>query len=84
VAAASTPRATGSRSADLHAGASVKNDQNILAQVAGLIFLPLAQAFARSHHQNDGNNSPGDSEHGQERAQFVGPEGPQHIADKIA
>ncbi len=62
----------------------MKYDQDILAQVAGLLFLPLAQAFTRRHHQNDGDDSPGDSEHGQERAQLVGPERTQHIANQIA
>ncbi len=76
--------APGADTAGLHAGASVKNDQNILAQVAGLVFLAYAQAFARRHHQNDGDDSPGNSEHGQERAQLVGPERTQHIANQIA
>ncbi len=76
--------ASGARSAGLQAGASVKNDQDVFAQVSGLIFLSLAQSFAGRHHQNDGNDSPGDAEHGQERAQFVRPKGTQHIADEIA
>ena len=76
--------ASGAGSAGLHAGASVKNDQDVFAQVPGLFFLSFAQAFARRHHQNDGDDAPGDSEHGQKRAQFVGPEGAQHIADEIA
>ena len=62
----------------------MKNDQDIFAQVAGLFFLSFAQAFAGRDHQNDGNDSPGDAEHGQERAQLVGPEGTQHVADEIA
>ena len=65
--------ASGARPADLHAGAAVKNDQDIFAQVTGLDFLSLAQPFARRNHQNDGDDAPCDSEHGQKRAQLVGP-----------
>ena len=75
--------APGASPAHLQAGASVKNDQDILAQVLGLIFLSLAESFAGRHHQNDGNDPPGDAKHGQKCAQLVSPERSQHIANEI-
>ncbi len=55
-----------------------------MPEIPGLIFLPFAQAFTSRHHQNNRNNAPGDPEHGEEGAQFVGPEGAEHIANEIA
>ena len=62
----------------------MKDDQDVFAQVPGLIFLTFTQSFAGRHHQDDRNNPPGDTEHGQERAQFVRPKGTQHIANEVA
>jgi hypothetical protein len=62
----------------------VKHNQDVLAQIPGLLCLALAKAFARRHHQNNGNDAPGDPKHGQERAQFVCPQGTKHIANEIA
>ena len=49
-----------------------------------LIFLPLAQSFARRHHQHNRDNPPRNAKHGQESAQLVRPQGTEDVADEIA
>ena len=43
----------GMRSTGLQAGATVKNDHHVLAQILGLRFLALFQTFASRDHQDD-------------------------------
>jgi len=55
---------SGMRPACLQAGAPVKNDHHVLAQVARLFFLPLTQSFAGRHHEHNRDNAPRNPEHG--------------------
>jgi hypothetical protein len=77
-------RASGALAAGLQAGFRMEDDHDILAESFGDLRLSHAQAFAGCDHEHDRYDAPGDAEHGQECAQLVRPEGPEHIADKIA
>ncbi len=70
-------------SAGLQAGAAVKNNHHILAQVAGLRFLPLLESLASRNHQDDRHDAPSDAEHGQKGAQLVRPQGSQNVTKEI-
>src|SRR5579864_1585225 len=72
------------RAADLQAGASVKDDHHVFAQVAGLFFLALAQAFTGRHHEHNRDDAPGNAEHGEKGAKLVRPEGSQDVDNEIA
>src|SRR5213080_1321753 len=51
------------RAARLHAGSAGENDHHVLAE-SFLIFLDaITEAFARRHHDGDGDDAPGDAEH---------------------
>ena len=60
-----------------------KIDHHVFAK-SFLIFLnALAEAFAGGNHHRDGNNSPGDAEHGQHRSPLVSPQRRQRIFQQI-
>jgi hypothetical protein len=69
--------------ARLQTGSSMEDDQNVLAEGFGLLGLPYAKAFSGSDHEYDGDDSPSDPEHSQERAQFMRPQRAQHIPNEI-
>ena len=71
-------------SSRLKAGSPVEDNHDVLAQVTGLYFLAFAQPLSRRHHEYDGDDSPSNAEHGQERPQLVSPERAEDIADKVA
>jgi hypothetical protein len=77
-------QAPGAGSARLHAGAAVKDDHYILAQISGLFFLAFAQALAGCHHEHDRYDAPRDTEHSEKSAKLVGPQRPQNIDDEIS
>jgi len=54
--------------AGMQAGTPVEDDHDVLAEVPGLDLLPLAQSLPGRDHQHDGDDPPGDAEHGQEGA----------------
>jgi len=70
-------------SSGLQAGAAVEDNHHVLAEISGLRFLSLSQAFARRHHQYDRHDAPRNAEHSQKCAQLVRPKGAKHIAEKI-
>jgi len=76
--------AAGASTAGLHAGAAGEDDHDVLTK-GFLIFLNAgAEAFAGGNHNGDGDDAPGDSEHGQESAPFMCPESGQRVAEKVA
>src|SRR5207244_9181405 len=78
-----TDETAGTSATCLHAGTAGENDHHVFAK-RFLIFLDaVAETFARSHHDSDGDNSPGDAEHGEERAALLRPERHQRIAKKV-
>ncbi len=66
--------ATGPRASGLHARPSREDDHDVLAEVCRNLLLSHSHPLACSHHQRDGDYTPGDSEHGEEGAQLVRPE----------
>ena len=76
--------ASGVSAARLQAGAAVKDDHDVFPQIARLFCLAFAQSFAGRDHQNDGDDAPGDAEHRQERAQFMGPQRSYHVEKEVA
>jgi hypothetical protein len=75
--------ATGVRATGLKAGASVKDDHDVFAQVAGLLFLPFAKPLSGGHHQDDGDDAPGDPEHGQKGSQLVRPKRAKYVENQV-
>ena len=76
--------APGALSPGLQAGAPVKHDHDVLTQILGLIFLPFAQAFSGGNHQHNRHDPPGNSEHREESAQLMRPQGAENVANEIA
>ena len=77
-------QATSPRTAGLQAGAAMEDDHQVAAQGFGLFRLADAKTLAGGDHQDDRDHSPGDPEHGQQRADAVRPEGSKHVLDEIA
>src|SRR5437660_1714162 len=75
--------ASGVGASCLQAGAAVEYDHDVFAKRARLLFLAFAEAFAGRNHQYDGNNAPGDSEHGQKGTELMGPQGSKHVENKV-
>ena len=69
--------------AGLQAGAAMKHNHHVFAEVSRLFFLAFAQAFSGSHHQHNRNDAPRDPEHRKKGAQLVRPQGSQHIENEI-
>jgi len=44
---------------------------------------PLRKAFAEADEEQEGKYTPGNAKHGQKRAQLVGPQGGQGLADDL-
>ncbi len=68
----------------LQTSAPRKDNHDVFAQSLLLLFDPHPEAFARGHHQRDGNDPPGDAEHRQEGAQLVRPERANCVGQQIA
>jgi hypothetical protein len=66
--------ATGAHPSSLEASAAGKNDHDVFAKARRHAGLPYPKTFAGTHHQNDGDNAPRDSEHRQQRSKLVAPE----------
>jgi len=49
-----------------------------------LSFLSHPQTLSSGHHQDDGDDSPGDAEHGEERPELVGPKGFDGVPEQVA
>jgi N-methylhydantoinase A len=63
------------KSASSHRGdAAGEHEHDVLAEGGELAGLSAAEAFAESNQQQERPNSPGNAEHGQKRAQLVGPQ----------
>src|SRR5438093_1089947 len=77
--AASRPGST-----SLHAGLAFKDNHEVLAKLASNFGLAYAQTFTCCHHQHDGNDAPGNTEHGEGGAQLVCPDGAEYIDDQVA
>src|ERR1700686_3880382 len=61
----------------------MEDDHHVFAEVARLLCLAFAQAFASSHHEHNRHDTPGNPEHRQEGAKLVRPEGSQDVEDEI-
>ena len=71
----------GPQTSGLHAGPPIEEDHQILGKGLLLPLLADAQTFTGRHHQSDGNDPPGDAEHGQEGAQLVCPQGAESVEE---
>src|ERR1700676_1492694 len=74
----------GARPAGLHAGAAGEDDHHVLAEGLLISLDTYAEAFAGGDHHSDGDNSPGDAEHGQQRAPLVRPQRSQRVFEQVA
>src|SRR5262249_18026994 len=57
---------------------------HIFSEIARLLLLALAEAFAGRHHEHDGNNAPCDAKHRKECPQLVRPQGSENVVNEIA
>jgi len=55
----------------LQASLAGEDDHHVLAEGLSLFLLSLPQPLARRHHHDDGDDSPGDAEHGERCPQLV-------------
>jgi hypothetical protein len=75
--------ATSMETSGLEAGAAMEDDHDVAAKSFRLLGLAHAQAFSGGDHEDDGNDAPGDSEHGEKGADAVGPERAEDVLDEI-
>ena len=69
--------------AALHYGSATGPDEHyVLAQGIELLAIAGTESFAQADQQQQGTDAPGDAEHGEERAQFVRPEGAEGLPDR--
>ena len=69
-------------SAAFHRGdTSGEGEHDVLAKVAQLLRLTAAEAFSHTNQQEERSDAPGNAEHGKKRAELVGPEGGQGLAN---
>ena len=73
--------AAGLRAAFDRRDASGEGKHDVLAEILQLLRLPAAEAFAQTDQQEQRSDAPGDAEHGEKRAQLMGPEGGQRLAN---
>src|SRR5215472_1911238 len=67
----------------LHARTPVEDDHDVLAKGFLVALEPDAQALRGCNHQRDGNDSPRDTEHRQEGAEFVRPERVNRVFEQV-
>src|ERR1051326_3023618 len=68
----------------LHHRSTARPDKHYIFTDGGeLLTVAGPESLSNSDQQEQGTNTPGDSEHGQERAQFVRPESGQSLAEDI-
>ena len=72
--------AAGLRAAFDGGNAAGEGEHDVLAEILQLLGLAAAKALAQADQQEQRSDAPGDAEHGEKRAQFVGPEGGQRLA----
>ena len=73
--------AAGLRAAFDGGNASGEGEHDVLAEVLQLLLLPAAEALAQADQQQQRSDSPGNAEHGEKRAQLVGPQRGQRLAN---
>ena len=61
--------------------AAGEGEHDVLAEILQLLRLPAAEALAQPDQQEQRSDAPGNAEHGEERAELVGPEGGQRLAN---
>src|SRR5271169_130675 len=71
------------RAARLHAGSPGEHDHHILAEIFLLFLNAAAQSLSRGYHQCDGDDSPRNPEHSQQRPPLVRPERRNRIPQEI-
>jgi hypothetical protein len=76
-------RASGPGATGLQAGAAGVDDQDVLGELLGDLLLTHPKPLPGRHHQGDGDNPPGDAEHGEGGSQLVGRQGPEGIAKEV-
>jgi hypothetical protein len=58
-----------------------EGEHDVLAEILQLLRLPAAEALAQADQQEQRSDAPGNAEHGKKRAQLVGPERGQRLAN---
>jgi len=64
-------------------GTAGPDEHHVLAEAVELLAVAGAEAFPQADQQEQGTDSPGDSEHGQKRAQLVRPQGTKGLAEDV-
>src|SRR5262249_22187130 len=59
------------------------DEHDVLAELIELLLIPRAESLAQPHQQQQRPDPPGDSEHGQERAQLVSPQRAQGLCEDL-
>src|SRR5205823_5157735 len=75
--------ATGALAAGLHTRPAIANDDDVAAQLAHHLLVAALKAFAGRRQDDDGDDAPGDAEHGQEAAQLVRRQIRQSLSEKF-
>ena len=63
--------------------ASGEEHHDVLAVFRQVALVPSAEALAQPDQQQQGTDTPGDAKHGEERTQFVRPEGSKNLCENI-
>src|SRR5271157_5597489 len=61
--------------------ATGEGEHDVLAEILQLLRLPAAEALAQTNQQEQRSHAPGNAEHGEKRAELVGPERSQRLAN---
>lgn len=70
--------------ASLHSrSAAGKNHDDVLADFGEISLAAGAETFTEANEKQERTDSPGDSEHGEERTQFMRPEGAEDLRDYV-
>ena len=60
-----------------------KHEHDVLSERGKLLFLAAAESFSQAHQQQKRAHPPGNSEHGEERAQLMRPQSGQRLPDNV-
>ena len=63
---------------------AVPQHDDVVAELGELALLAGAEAFAHGDEQQHGADTPGDAEHGEERAELVGADGQKNLSESVA
>jgi hypothetical protein len=63
--------------------AAGEEQHDVFAVLQEVAFVAGPETFAEADQQEQGTDAPGDAEHGEERAQFVRPEGAENLRENV-